>query len=191
LGFTVELSYTLRGLVADKLNTTREKMLRFSHTHSAPNAQNKEYYDFICNRILDAVSAAQKDTEPATAVWGIAKNDIGINRHSVNEPVDSRLGILKITSAVTSKMKVLLLRVTAHGNVLSSDNYLISSDCFGCTRELLEKKYKCNIMLVQGASGDMRPRYQQYNAEYLEIYSYEADQKGMSQDEKENILSRV
>lgn len=56
---------------------------------------------------------------------------------------------------------MLILRVTAHANVLIRDNYLISSDFFGVTRDLLEKKYAFKVMVTQGASGNVKPKYQQ------------------------------
>jgi hypothetical protein len=42
---------------------------------------------------------------------------------------------------------------------LKADNYLISSDYFGAVRDKLRKKYDCPIMLTQGASGDVAPKY--------------------------------
>lgn len=191
LGFTVELTNTLRDLVANKINTTREKvMVCFSHTHSAPNAQNEEYYNFICEQILKAIDTATKDLSSVNAAWGIAKNNIGINRRGNNESIDDRLGLLKITYPTNDKIKLLLVRVTAHGNVLSSDNHLISSDYFGAARNLLKEKYNCHIMMIQGAAGNIRPKYQQENAEYLEIHSFKAAQKEYTKSEKEKYFKQ-
>lgn len=191
LGFTVELSNILRDRIAYKLNTTREKiMVCFSHTHAAPNAQNEEYYNFVCTQILDAIDVAIKDLSPVNAKWGVTKNDIGINRRGKNAHIDDRLGLLKTTSTDNAKTKLLVVRVTAHGNVLSSDNFMISSDFFGYARDLLKKKYNCNVMIIQGAAGNIRPKYQQENAEYLEIHSFEAAQKGYTKAEKEKYFNQ-
>lgn len=40
------------------------------------------------------------------------------------------------------------------------DNFLISSDFFGVTRELIEKELGCKVMLTQGACGNVKPKYQ-------------------------------
>lgn len=55
--------------------------------------------------------------------------------------------------------KFLLIRVTAHCNVLKRDNYLISPDYFGNIREVLQEKYGCPVMVIQGSAGNIAPKY--------------------------------
>lgn len=177
IGFSTTLTNRLRDSIAEQLNTHRENiMVCFSHTHSAPNAAaNKAaYFEFAHYKIKKAAVEASIKMFPMKAAWGIAENTIGINRRVEATSMDRRIGILKINDAVTNKTKLLLLRVTAHANVLTSDNYLISSDYFGTTRELLKKKYGCNVMMTQGASGNVRSRYRQKNADFLEEHPLEA-----------------
>lgn len=192
IGFTVELTNLLRERIASELKVVREKiMVCFSHTHAAPNAgTDQKYYDFVCSQIFKAVNLAEKTGFPIKAGWGVTTADIGINRRGTGHPVDNRLGILKITGLDRNDLKLLLLRVTAHANVLTSDNYLISSDYFGVTRDLLENKYGCKVVLIQGAAGDVRPKYQQENAEYLEIHSFEAAKQKISKSSKEFYFSQ-
>ncbi len=175
LGFTVELTSFLRRKAAEILSAKMEQvMICFSHTHAAPNAAvEKEYYDFVCQSILSGVKNADESMVPVYAGWGIAENTVGMNRRESNQPIDPRMGILKICGEDQEKIKVLVVRVTAHCNVLMPDNYLISPDYFGEAREALERRYGCNVMMVQGASGDVRPRYRQENADYLEIHPAE------------------
>lgn len=175
LGFTVELASFLRRKAAEILSAKMEQvMICFSHTHAAPNAAvEKEYYDFVCQSVLSGVKKADESMVPVYAGWGIAENTVGMNRRESNQPIDPRIGILKICGEDQEKIKVLVVRVTAHCNVLMPDNYLISPDYFGEAREALERRYGCNVMMVQGASGDVRPRYRQENADYLEIHPAE------------------
>lgn len=175
LGFTVELTSFLRRKAAEILSAKMEQvMICFSHTHAAPNAAvEKEYYDFVCQSILSGVKNADESMVPVYAGWGIAENTVGMNRRESDQPIDPRMGILKICGEDQEKIKVLVVRVTAHCNVLMPDNYLISPDYFGEAREALERRYGCNVMMVQGASGDVRPRYRQENADYLEIHPAE------------------
>ena len=184
LGFTVQLSSVLRGLIADLLHTGADHvMAAFSHTHSAPNAaEEPEYFDFVCRMAQNAVKDALKGLSPAFASWGIGENSVGLNRRTDSADFDNRLGILSVTTPENGSPRVLLLRVTAHANILSSDNYLISADYFGITRERLEARFGCKIMMIQGASGDVRPRFHQENTEYLEIHSFEAAEKGFSEE---------
>lgn len=175
LGFTVELTSFLRRKAAEILSAKMEQvMICFSHTHAAPNAAvEKEYYDFVCQSVLSGVKKADESMVPVYAGWGIAENTVGMNRRESDQPIDPRMGILKICGKDQEKIKVLVVRVTAHCNVLMPDNYLISPDYFGEAREALERRYSCNVMMVQGASGDVRPRYRQENADYLEIHPAE------------------
>lgn len=177
IGFTVELTNILRDNVAAKLNANRENiMVCFSHTHSAPDAaaDNSAYFRFAQQKILSAIDEACNTLNPVKAVWGNAENKIGVNRRQGSADMDNRLGVLKIADAMTNETKILLLRVTAHANVLISDNYMISSDYIGTARDLLEKKYHCKVMLTQGASGNIRSKYRQHNADLLDENPLEA-----------------
>ena len=116
------------------------------------------------------------------AAWGIGENTVGVNRRNEPEQMDGRLGILKLAARDGKEPEVLLIRVTAHANVLSGDNYFISSDYMGAARKRLEEAYGCPVMMVQGAAGDIRPRYHQDNMEYVEIHCWEMARKGFSQE---------
>ncbi|WP_243158040.1 hypothetical protein [Aminipila terrae] len=191
IGFTTELTELLRDGVADKLKTERQKvMVCFSHTHSAPNAaaNDNAYFRFVNDKILGMVDEAYGDLTPVKAAWGIAENKIGINRRAGVDTMDNCMGVLKIADEISNRTKILLLHVTAHANVLTSDNYLISADYFGVARELLEKEYSCKAMLVQGAAGNVKPRYRQHNADFLEIHPLEAAEIKMDEKETRKIF---
>lgn len=174
IGFTIEDSNYLRDIVGKFLKITRDKiMICFSHTHSAPNnGIERSYFDFICCKTLEAVNEAAADMDIVKAVWGSFEGNIGENRRN-NSVLDKRIGILKISAFDNDNIKLILLRVTAHANILSSDNYFVSSDYFGSARKFLKEKYNCDVMLTQGASGNVRPLYRQKNSDFLEIHSYE------------------
>ena len=175
IGFTVEDSSYLRNIVGKNLKIPKDRvMLCFSHTHSAPNnGTERSYFNFICQKTLEAVNESFNNMIPVKAVWGSFETNIGENRRGKNLALDKRIGILKISDFDNDNTKLILLRVTAHANILSSDNYFISPDYFGNVREFLKEKYSCNIMLTQGASGNVRPLYRQKNTNFLEAHSYE------------------
>jgi hypothetical protein len=161
IGFMYEDANLLRDEIGNKLGITREKvMLCFSHTHSAPNVSlEPEYFQFLCKQVLIGVCEAERTIAPIKATWGMAEADIGVNRRNTHGVLDRRVGILKIVDTNTERLRLLILRVTAHANVLPVDNYLISSDFIGVTRKLLEEKYGCKVMVTQGASGNVKPKY--------------------------------
>lgn len=161
IGFSCEEANLLRDEIANKLGITRDQvMLCFSHTHAAPNISIElEYFHFLREQVLIGVTEAGKNIAPIKAAWGMTEADIGVNRRDIHGVLDKRIGILKIVDADRSHLRLLILRVTAHANVLLRDNYLISSDFIGVTRELLEDKYGCKVMITQGASGNVKPKY--------------------------------
>ncbi|MCR4585721.1 MAG: alkaline ceramidase [Lachnospiraceae bacterium] len=161
IGFTVELTNELRDKCADILKVSREKvMVCFSHTHAAPDAAAAEgYFETIREKIITAVKNAADNMETVNLHSGNGKADIGVNRRIGNNTVDDRIGILKVSDEKTRKDKLLLLRVTAHGNVLKRDNLLVSPDYFGDVRDTLKEKYGCPVMVIQGAAGNIAPKY--------------------------------
>lgn len=190
LGFTVELSNVLRDRAAAALHTGRERiMVCFSHTHSAPNAaEEPDYFEMVCRQADTAVRKAAGNMKSMEAAWGIGENTVGVNRRNEPEQMDGRLGILKLAARDGKEPEVLLIRVTAHANVLSGDNYFISADYIGAARKRLEEAYGCPVMMVQGAAGDIRPRYHQDNMEYVEIHCWEMARKGFSQEYRQKYV---
>lgn len=165
-GLTIDDSEKIRKYIANILDTNiMNIMLCFTHTHSAPNTEKlykegRQYYEFLKRQICIGVTVANSKFVKCKAVWGFTTSDIGINRRNPKGIVDNRIGILKVTNADTDEPIVILLRLTAHGNVLVEDNYLISSDYFGITRDKLKEQYKCDVIITQGASGNIKPMYQ-------------------------------
>ncbi len=161
IGFSKQHANILRSEIGKVLCIPCEKiMLCFSHCHSAPNeSASPEYYRFVCNRVKDAAAQALQDMVPVDAVWGNAFTNIGLNRRKGCDALDRRIGILKICDSTSGKLKLLLLRLTAHNNVLKADNYLISPDYFGTVRDTLSKEFGCPVMVTQGAAGNIAPRY--------------------------------
>ena len=161
IGFMNELTVNLRKKVCDALNTSIEKvMVCFSHCHSAPNADAiPEYYEMVCKKIETAVKSAVEQFQDIFVGWGNAYADIGVNRRKESDALDKRLGILKVCDQGSGALKLLIIRLTAHCNALKRDNYMISPDFFGAVRELMEECYNCPVMVVQGAAGNIAPKY--------------------------------
>lgn len=161
IGFSRKDSDLLRNEIGEILNISKEKvMLCFSHTHSAPNESiEQQYFKFLCDKVKKAAVSAMTKMVPVSAAWGNAVTSIGLNRRKDSHFLDDRIGILKICERGTNKLNLIILRLTAHANVLKADNYLISPDYFGTIRDLFQKKYNCPVMITQGASGNIAPKY--------------------------------
>ncbi len=161
IGFSRGEANQLRDEIAGKLRITRDKvMLCFSHTHSAPNISiETEYFKYLREQVLNGVSEAEKNMAPVHAAWGMTEAEIGVNRRDPQGVLDRRIGILKLVDTKTRQLRLIILRVTAHANVLQSDNNLISSDFIGVTRARLAKIYGCKVMITQGSAGNIKPKY--------------------------------
>ena len=161
IGFCLEDANILRDKIAGILGiSARQVMLCFSHTHSAPNDSTEpEYFRFLCGQAEDAVRQAVSSLSPVKIAWGNAFGDIGVNRRAGAQSLDRRIGILKAVDAYSGEPRLALLRVTAHANTLKADNLLVSSDYFGAAREELSRNFSCPVMLTQGASGNVAPKY--------------------------------
>ena len=161
IGFKRELADELRSKVRSILKVSSDKvMLCFSHCHSAPNIDDsEEYFKMVCENIVIAVQRAEADMHLVLVGWDNAEVTIGVNRRENNTKLDQRAGILKVCGLDKEERKLLLVRVTAHCNVLKRDNYLISPDYFGNIRELLQEKFGCPVMVVQGSAGNIAPKY--------------------------------
>lgn len=162
LGLTIELSDQLRNLVAEELKTdTSHVMLNFSHTHSAPAPlsplNGQKYFQLLCNQVIDAAKEALSCLQPCLVGWDVTETEIGENRRDGCAITDKRLGALQVVNANDNTPIVLLLRVSAHANILMTSNNKISSDYFGIAREKIAKHYACPVMLLQGASGNLKP----------------------------------
>ena len=160
LGFIKELADALRMKVGNLLNISKDKvMLCFSHTHSAPNAAtSSEYFEMVCRNILSAAEKAVNNIQPVRIGYMNAEVNIGVNRRVGNANLDKRAGILKVCD-LENKIELLFVRVAAHCNVLKRDNFLISPDYFGAIRDVLKKEYACPVMVIQGAAGNVAPKY--------------------------------
>jgi hypothetical protein len=169
IGFSREHAGALRGEIGAILGVSGEKvMLCFSHTHSAPNdSLEPEWYASARESILACAREALQNMSPVRAAWGNALSDIGVNRRAESAPLDRRAGILKVEDVNTGVLKLLLLRLTAHANALKGDNYLLSPDFFGAVRDRLGQAYGCAVMVTQGASGNVAPKY--YKSETIPV----------------------
>ncbi len=160
IGFNKKEANQLRDLIGTEIGESREKvMLSFSHTHSAVNtAVEISYYEMLCAKICNAVRKAKESMDNVSVGWDNAIAEIGVNRRSFGK-ADRRVGILKVCGENNGDMKLLILRLTAHANVLKRDNYLISADYFGTVRRLFAEKYHCPVMTIQGSAGNIAPKY--------------------------------
>lgn len=161
IGFSKGHANKLRQKIGEVLSIGQEQvMLCFSHTHSAPNEDMEAAYrQMVYEKVCGCAGETLRHILPVDAAWGNAEADIGFNRRKGADALDRRIGVCKVTDAENGALRLVLLRVTAHANVLKRDNHMISPDFFGAVRDKLEQQYGCPVMVTQGAAGNVAPKY--------------------------------
>ena len=163
LGLTTARSDRLREKAAQMLGIGPENiMLNFSHTHSAPAPlsplNGETYLALLSERVLSCVKEARANLRPCLISWTLGEAGIGENRRDGCDILDNRLGALQIVDAGAEQPMALLLRVCAHANVLMSHSNKLSSDYIGLARKMIAADQGYPVMIVQGASGNLKPR---------------------------------
>ena len=155
-----------------------------THTHSGPatigffNPKENEYLKELTDKLITVIERAAGGVRPVIAgcVSGI-ENTISHYRRllAVNgqvvmnwEPypqekitgplgdIDPEVGVLALADAENPSDYIgILYNHAGHPNVLSGDNYHISGDYPGLASRLLEAKYRCTAMFLNGAQGTM------------------------------------
>ncbi len=163
IGFSLEHCDILRDSISDCLEIKKENiMLCFSHTHSSFNDTFEEnYFNIVLDKILEAIIKINTNLKPVKIGYDCVNVEIGVNRREGNNTLDKRLLVIKLVNDY-NEIELILLRLSSHANVLKADNYLLSSDFFHKVRELVNKEYNCPVMITQGSSGNVAPKY--YNS---------------------------
>lgn len=166
IGLSVRDASALRQDASRLLGTRpAHVMVCCSHSHATPNTDAAAPNGTRAMRqvhagVLAAVRGAMAQRVPVKAGWAHAHAAIGVNRRPGGTALDDRIGVLRFAHAQTDEPFAAVLRVTAHGNVLKGDSWLISSDFIGRVREDVAPVLGCPVLVTQGASGNVRPRYE-------------------------------
>ncbi len=160
-----------------------------THTHAAPEVGppglyqcllgrsdhdwNREYTEFVLDKLVWLVDYARKRLAPAQIRLGQGNSNANINRRSVNVdgtitlglnpdgPVDREFRLIQ-AERMTGEPIALLLNYPMHGTVMGSENLLISGDAPGVVMSYLEKHIGCRVLYLNGAAGDLAPIYTSY-----------------------------
>jgi neutral ceramidase len=195
LGFPRVVAEPIARECHTKLGLSRERLaLNSSHTHSGPvigdmlrpaypamTAQQQEvikrYTGELIVRVVETVSTAMANLEPASLAFGQGEAGFGVNRRRVTlrqlpGPVDPDVPVLSVRDA-GGQLRAVLFGYACHNTTLG--DYQINGDWAGFAQAQLEQNYPGGIALyVQGCGADINPlpRYQG-NDPQLQAYSVE------------------
>jgi hypothetical protein len=185
IGLGQEVSQRIRASVAEAAQTLPERVaLYYSHTHSGPDSELLDWYGNVrpvdsLERLYDAmlrhwaVSATRLALQrlvPALAGCSTATSIAGINRRERSSdghafpginpvgPVDQQVTVLRIDTKEHRPLAS-VVHYGIHGTVFKTDNLACSADVAGAVRDIVESATEAPCLFVQGAAGDVNPRW--------------------------------
>lgn len=171
--------------VASQTNITTEHIiLAATHNHSGPatvgyfNPKEEQYSKYLIRQTTEVIVQAVRNMSPASAGCGSGvENTISHYRrllakdgqvimnwepHAADQvsgplgEIDPEVGVLKAVSAgAGQKPLAILFNHAGHPNVMSGDNYLLSSEYPGLAEAILERRLGGTAVFVNGAQGTM------------------------------------
>lgn len=178
-----ELSMKIKAVVAKEVLCNEDNVIvSFIHTHAAPETGEKSvfndpekgarvgYRDFLVESAHKAVSLANQNLEDVEIFYASTLIDgFYSNRNDKNRPCDKSANLFKLLRKDQSALAV-MVNMTCHPTVLGPQNYLISADLFGAIRSALSDIYHCDVLMMQGAAGDMGNRQYRQGNDQKELF---------------------
>ena len=189
LGWWANLSHErkFRGRACAALGLPEERLLScVTHTHSAPPLCEPEpqwqgsdllaaYLVRLERAMVETARAAITNLAPATIEWTHGRSSLATNRDLPDpappagprivcgfnpaNPADDTLIVARITSASGTPLAT-IANYACHPTTLAWDNDLVSPDYVGEMRSTIERASAGLGLFLQGASGELAPRYQ-------------------------------
>jgi hypothetical protein len=152
--------------VRDRLPGYMHVLVASTHDHEGPDViglwgpserqsgVDAAYVEFVVERIVEAVQAAERTLTPARAVYGTAVAPELVNDSRLPLVKDSVLRAVKFTTA-GGKPLGLLVQFSNHPESLGPDNVLITADFPHYTIAALEARHGVPVAYFTGAVGGL------------------------------------
>lgn len=177
------LTMQIKQEVADIVGCKKEHIVvSFIHTHAAPetgiqsvfNDPEKGARPGYRNLLIDSAKQAVKKIRDrleevdlyyaSTIIEGFYSN-----RNNIDKPCDKSANLFRLQRKDKSLL-AMMVNMTCHPTVLGAQNYLISADLFGAIRTSLSINYRCDVLMMQGAAGDMGNRQYRQGNDQKELF---------------------
>ena len=170
--------------VLSELNLEAKNFIfALSHTHAAPPLTEAEsdlpgseligpWMEKIFQSTVDSVRKAQAEMFEATIEWQTSRCDLAAVRdlpdpqgnrvvcgYDPTQVADDTMLVGRVTDQ-TGNIRATMVNYACHPTVLAWDNTSISPDYIGAMRTTIESSTDAIAFFLQGASGDVAPRYQ-------------------------------
>ncbi len=174
-----------RKLLEELSLKSSELIIAFSHTHAGPAFVDEdpslpgselveEYLQRILQKAIDTARLAIKNETEAILDWHTGRCDLASNRDFTDPTTNANRIICGYNPYGVADDTLLVGRVTnrqgtviatlvnyaCHPTTLAWENRTISPDYIGAMRETIEMAIDAPALFLQGASGELSPRYQ-------------------------------
>ncbi|MFI4876334.1 MAG: alkaline ceramidase [Blastopirellula sp. JB062] len=183
---TLETFQEFQASVLKRFSLEPENFLfGLTHTHASPplakldpnlpgQADQQRWLDQLQRTLLDVIRASLEDSFAAQLDWQTGQCGLATNR-DLEDPAagadrvlcgfdphaaaDKTLLVGRLADA-TGKLRGVLVNYACHPTTLAWENQAISPDYLGAMRETITRETGADAIFMQGASGDLAPRYQ-------------------------------
>ena len=171
-----------------RLSLDRSRFIMgFAHSHASPFLTTRidpawpggellrDYYGVVFETVCATVKRALGKAAPAVLTWHSGHCNLANNRDLIDErpgksailcgfnpggEADDTLLVGRVTN-LDETVIATIVNYACHPTTLAWDNELVSPDYVGAMRETIERETAgAPAMFLQGASGDLAPRYQ-------------------------------
>ena len=145
-------------------------ILAASHTHSAPSTLyrdplhrigmgkfRRDYYDYVMERIEEALEEAASTAEPVQA-WFTSTEIRGVatDRNTPRKKIDQKAVILGLDMR---RKRVLVINYPVHPTVLGPDNLYVTRDLVGALQDKVEEHTGYKTIYLNGAAANISTRF--------------------------------
>jgi hypothetical protein len=156
-------------------------LFMMSHTHSAPPITNPlpqwkggeflpAYTELVYQATLKAARRALAAAQPATVEWHTGRCSLASNRdlrdgkrivcgYNPEIKADDTVVVGRVSDK-SGKIMATIVNYACHPTTLAWQNKQVSPDFVGAMRETMQQNTGAPALFLQGASGEMAPRYQ-------------------------------
>lgn len=177
------LTMQIKEVVATVVGCKKEHIIvSFIHTHAAPETGIKSvfndadkgarpgYRELLIDKARQAVEKIKNQLEEVELFYATTTIEgYYSNRNSIHKPCDKSANLFRFIRKDQSLL-AMMVNMSCHPTVLGAQNYLISADLFGAIRTSLSEKYDCDVLMMQGAAGDMGNRQYRQGNDQKELF---------------------
>jgi len=175
IGISSKITNDIRATVAGQTGLEPNAIIiACIHTHSGPSFQDPgNWNDEVEQRIAKGIIKAWETQKPAKIGTGAGfLYGYHLNRRWMERPVDPSVNVVRVDD-LDGKLMGVVANFGLHPVVMGYDNFQISSDYVGYTRNYVENQLGGTVVYANGAAGDVNPITKTVRSQLAEKRAFE------------------